>query len=183
MAFKEGSSQAFDTLYKTHIHSLIHYGYKVTNNRSLIQDSIQDLFVELWQSRSTLAQAHSIRHYLLKSLRYKIIRSLQTEVGQPLEGADIPDDSNTIEHLILEGEDSLRHSLQLGAALLQLPKRQKEAIHLRYFQGLSNEEVAQIMGVNYQSACKFIYTALRTLRKKLQLASLLIPLFLIMGKI
>ncbi len=177
LAFKEGSQEAFDVLYKTHIQSLIQYGYKITNNRSLIQDCIQDLFVQLWQNRSRLGQVHSIKHYLLKSLRYKIVRSLQKDTAQALDEAELPSDFDTIESRILVQEDSLCNGQQLAAALLQLPKRQKEAIHLRYFQELSNEEVAQVMGVNYQSACKFIYTALKTLREKLQLAGIVPLLF------
>ena len=180
-AFREGSQEAFDKLYKTHIQILIQYGYKITTNRSLIQDCIQDLFVELWQNRSGLGQARSIKHYLLKSLRYKIIRALQKNTTQALDEVEVPYDSDTIESHILAQEDSQQYAQQLAAALLQLPKRQKEAIHLRYFQELSNEEVAQIMGVNYQSACKFIYTALRTLRKKLQLVSLLPLLLMFLG--
>jgi RNA polymerase sigma factor (sigma-70 family) len=183
LAFKEGRREAFDRLYKTHIQALIQYGYKVTNNRSLIQDCIQDLFVELWQNRSSLGQVHSIKHYLLKSLRYKIIRALQKDTTKALEEAELSSDFDTVESHILAQEDSQQYAQQLAAALLQLPKRQKEAIHLRYFQGLSNEEVARLMGVNYQSACKFIYTALRTLRKKLQLTSFLLPLFVLVEKI
>ncbi len=183
LAFKDGSKEAFDTLYKTYIQSLIQYGYKITNNRSLIQDCIQDLFVELWQNRSTLSQVHSIKRYLLKSLRYKILRSLQKDMAQALDEAELPNDFDTIESHILAQEDSQWNAQQLAAALLQLPKRQKEAIHLRYYQELSNEEVAQIMGVNYQSACKFIYTALKTLREKLQLTGIvpfLVPFLEIM---
>lgn len=74
-------------------------------------------------------------------------------------------------------ETLTQQSAQLMSVLETLPKRQWEAIHLRYFQELSNEDVAEVMGVNYQSACKFIYTALKTLREKLQLSSL-IPLLM-----
>ena len=183
LAFREGSRKAFDTIYKTHIQSLIQYGYKLTSNRSLIQDCIQDLFVELWQNRTSLGQVRSIKYYLLKSLRYKLIRALQKNNIQTLDGAEVPDDSGTIESQILAQEDSHRYAQQLAVALLQLPKRQKEAIHLRYYQELSNEEVARMMGVNYQSACKFIYTALGTLRKKLQLIGLLLPFFPFVGKV
>ena len=61
---------------------------------------------------------------------------------------------------------------QLQTSLQKLPKRQQEAINLRYYHDFSNEEVAQIMGVNYQSACKFIYTGLRFLKE-----NIIIPTF------
>ena len=104
-------------------------------------------------------------------------------MAQALDEAELPNDFDTIESHILAQEDSQWNAQQLAAALLQLPTRQKEAIHLRYYPELSNEEVAQIMGVNYQSACKFIYTALKTLREKLQLTGIvpfLVPFLEIM---
>lgn len=56
---------------------------------------------------------------------------------------------------------------------MRCQKRQREAIQLRYFHNMSNEEVVYIMGVNYQSACKFIYTALVPLRDIMHLSSFL----------
>jgi RNA polymerase sigma factor (sigma-70 family) len=58
----------------------------------------------------------------------------------------------------------------LKTIINQLPKRQQEAINLRYYHNFSNEEIAQIMGVNYQSVSNFIYTALRKLKLNLQVS-------------
>jgi RNA polymerase sigma factor (sigma-70 family) len=74
--------------------------------------------------------------------------------------------------------ESLLASLELRSEQLEnlnqilnaLPLRQQEAINLRYYNNFSNEEVAEIMGVNYQSACKFIYMALKKLRENLRVA-------------
>jgi RNA polymerase sigma factor (sigma-70 family) len=174
-AFKEGDREAFDTIYRAHISLLISYGYKLTNNRSLIQDCIQDLFVELWNNRSNQTQVQSIKHYLLKSLRYKLVRRVRMDVTETLEESQLPPDPANFENDLLEWETTHQQVQQLDLVLSQLPRRQKEAIYLRYYEELSNEEVAQVMGVNYQSACKFIYTALKTLRQKLKLTGL-IPL-------
>lgn len=173
--FRASGREAFECLYHSHIQHLISYGGKITRNRNLVQDCIQDLFVELWESRETLAPAHSVRHYLLKALRYKIVHQLQTDRSETLKETQFPIHYENAESEWLLAETTLLNSQQLNAAIDALPKRQKEAIYLRYFQELSNEEVAQVMGVNYQSACKFIYTALKTLRENMRLSAL-IPL-------
>lgn len=173
--FQAGDRATFEFLYHNHIQHLLAYGAKITRNRNLVQDCIQDLFVELWESRENLAMVHSAKHYLLKSLRYKIIRQLQSDRSETLEETQFPIQLENVESEWLLNETTLLNVQQLNAALDRLPKRQKEAIYLRYFQELTNEEVAQVMGVNYQSACKFIYTALKTLREKMHLSAL-IPL-------
>ncbi|WP_373511293.1 RNA polymerase sigma factor [Persicitalea sp.] len=173
--FQAGDQAAFESLYQNHIQLLIAYGRKITTDHNAIQDCIQDLFVELWESRQTIAYAQSARHYLLKALRYKIVRQIQLDQSETLEETHFPIEHDNAESQWLLSETSLRNSRRLNSAIGQLPKRQKEAIYLRYFEELSNEEVAQVMGVNYQSACKFIYTALKNLRERMQLSTL-IPL-------
>ncbi|CAG4990920.1 hypothetical protein DYBT9275_00640 [Dyadobacter sp. CECT 9275] len=49
--------------------------------------------------------------------------------------------------------------------LSQLPERQVEAITLRYFDGFSVDEIAQIMGVTDKSVRNFLYKALFSLRQ------------------
>nr|WP_295922026.1 sigma-70 family RNA polymerase sigma factor [uncultured Dyadobacter sp.] len=175
-AFKQGDRVAFAGLYQAHVQHLIRYGYKITSNRGLIQDCTQDLFVELWESRESLTEIRSLRFYLLKSLRYKIVRHLRFEHVDFDEGQMEADDDH-FESRTVKEETVTRQSQQLEAALATLPKRQQEAIHLRFFNDLNNEEVARIMGVNYQSACKFIYSGLKTLREIMHLSSIIPVLF------
>lgn len=176
-AFKQGDRVAFARLYQAHVQYLIRYGYKITTNRNLIQDCTQDLFVELWESRESLSEIRSLRFYLLKSLRYKIVRHLRFEQSVDFDEDHMEADHDHFENRAVNEETVTRQSQQLEAALATLPKRQQEAIHLRFFNDLNNEQVARIMGVNYQSACKFIYTGLRTLREIMHLSSIIPVLF------
>jgi len=164
-AFQKGNRLAFEQIYRTHIQHLIRYGYKVTHDKPVIQDCIQDLFMELWDSRENLSEVLSIKHYLLKSLRYKIVRSISRHPTETLETAELETDEDHFEMQLMREEIGIQQNRKLHAALSRLPKRQKEAIFLRYFEELSNEEVADLMGVNYQSACKFIYSGLKNLRE------------------
>lgn len=170
-SFKNGDRAAFETIYKQQVRGLLNYGYKVTSDRSLIEDSIQDLFVDLWQNRHNISETTSIKFYLFKALRYKIGRNYKT-----IEKVDFQN-INHLQELVLPHENFLMstevHSDQmkhLKELIEKLPKRQQEAINLRYFHNFSNEEIAHIMGVNYQSACKFIYTALRKLKLNLKVS-------------
>jgi RNA polymerase sigma factor (sigma-70 family) len=55
----------------------------------------------------------------------------------------------------------------LKTKLEQLPERQREVIHLRYFQNLKNEEIADIINVNYQSVSNLLHRAVKNLKKQL----------------
>lgn len=181
-AFRKGNKEAFEKIYRDHVRDLVNYGYKVTMDRRLIEDSIQDLFVEIWQSRTRLSETTSVRFYLFRALRNKIIRNNRTNEERLLLAPDY-DGHNAYEisheNYLIGLEVQSVQMANLRELIVNLPRRQQEAINLRYYHNFSNEEIAQIMGVNYQSACKFIYSALKTLKLNLQVSitSWLFPIF------
>lgn len=170
-AFKQGDRSAFESIYRAHAHDLVNFGYRVTNNRTVIEDCIHDLFVDLWQRRDFLSHTTSIKFYLFKALRNKILKQVRSN---ELIGSLIPEDDlepiNSYEHSLIDLEARSEQLAHLYEMINALPERQREAINLRYYHNFSNEDVAEIMGVNYQSACKFIYTALRKLKENLKIA-------------
>lgn len=173
-AFKNGDKASFARIYKEYAKLLLNYGNKVTSDKTVIEDSIQDLFVELWQNRATISETTSIKFYLFRALRYKICRNINQNEFRNFEDIHNTrehfDDASSIESFFIGLEVQALQMNHLKSSISQLPKRQQEAINLRYYHNFSNEEVAHIMGVNYQSACKFIYTALRKLKVSLRVS-------------
>ena len=49
-SFKSGSSEALEHIYRTYAKDLFNFGMKIKANSSLVEDAIQELFVELWSS-------------------------------------------------------------------------------------------------------------------------------------
>ena len=158
------------------------YGHKITSNVQLIEDSIHDLFIELWQSRESLSETDSIKFYLFRSLRNKIQRAQQRDVFYrasdltQLDELELSEDFIETQLIKSEGQEHLLR--QLHAGYEHLSPRQQQAIDLRFRHHFSNEEIAQIMGVTYQSACKFIYSGLKTLREVVRIFGLFLVLFI-----
>ena len=180
-SFKGGDRGAFAAIYDQYAAVLLNYGSKTISDQALVEDCIQDLFIELWTSRERLSSTTSIKFYLFKALRYKIYRKVNASRNDTTESIDdylsvlrnYPDEENYVEAEV----QSLQMS-HLKDTLDKLPSRQREAITLRYFHFFSNEEIAQIMGVNYHSACKFIYAGLKNLKENLKVAAMTIVVIL-----
>ncbi|HYH55355.1 MAG TPA: sigma factor, partial [Anseongella sp.] len=77
--FRKGEKEAFDLIYHNYVHLLYNYGIRISSDTVLVEDGIQDLFVEIWQKRATLGATGSIKYYLFKSLRRKISRKVLRE--------------------------------------------------------------------------------------------------------
>jgi RNA polymerase sigma-70 factor (ECF subfamily) len=168
-SFKAGDQRAFAEMYQRYVRVLYHYGFRVTPNAALIEDSIQDLFIELWRMRENLSDTTSIKYYLFRSLRRRISRKLNSDplLNEPAELDDLLDALRTPSfetHLVQQqAHDESIQNVQTG--LHRLTRRQREAVQLRYYDNLSYQEMSARMSLNYQSVCNLIHEALSTLRR------------------
>lgn len=71
-------------------------------------------------------------------------------------------------------EEESEHAKLLIQAFDKLSNRQKEVIYLKYYLGLSYDEVSEIMEVNYQVARNLLYLAIRSMKKMISMVKLLI---------
>lgn len=174
-AFKQGDWEAYTSLYNTYFPLLNNYGYKFTRNSNLIEDAIHDLFVRLWTTRDHLGNPVSVKNYLYKSLRNTLIRKIQTEGKYTgMDSGEYPfgfEVSYTEPAGLAVEEKEFREKLQ--AVINTLPPRQKEIIFLRFYEGLSYDEIADIMSISINSAYKLLYKALENLQHILGPSSML----------
>jgi RNA polymerase sigma factor (sigma-70 family) len=158
--FKEGDRPAFAALYDRYIQELLTYGYRVTSDRQLIRDAIQDLFLHLWTSRENLADTDSVRYYLFRCLRNSLVKSvrqeqMQSSLPEACFHLPAPETDET-------DADQIR---RLQAAIQQLSPREQEVIQLRYVHNFSIQEVADMLGITNQSVRNTQYRALGHLRE------------------
>jgi len=172
--FKDGSEAALAILIRRHSKPLAQYGRKLVKDDDLIQDCIQDTYIQLWQYRKNLRQLDEIRPYLFTCLRRKIIHSFRSQSHYALGlEEDTPFLTEfSIEDRLIENETEAQQVAQLNHYLNLLPKRQKEAIYLRFFENMANDEIASIMGIKYQTATNLIHDGLSQLRRSLAPESL-----------
>jgi RNA polymerase sigma factor (sigma-70 family) len=165
---RQGKESAFEALYKKYIGDLLHYGHRMGEEEEVLKDQIQDLFVELWKSRERLSATDSVKFYLFKALRYKLIRyNHRAASSVPLRG-EAPGLEESVENRILHAEQEWLTHKHLRQAIERLPKRQQEIIHLRFFQGFSNREIAALMNLQYQSATNLVHRSLQSMKEYLR---------------
>ncbi len=171
-SFRKGDREAFATLFRNHYESLYRYGGKFTTDHQLLEDCIQELFIELWKANSRTTVL-SVRSYLLKSLKYKLLRSL----GKKRNVLLLADGDSTFEwsheNFLIAEQEQMEKRQKVLKALEQLSPRQKEIIYLKYYQNLSYEEVGEVMNINYQVARNLLYQAMKTLKKYITFSMLL----------
>ena len=164
---KSGHKEALGEIYQAHVEVLIQYGTRFTSNIQVVEDCIQDLFVELWKNRTGLGETTAIRPYLMAALRRKIYRKNKKAhlVVSDDHDAHLPFEvAHAFEQKLIEKEVSEEQRKKLKSALTSLSKRQQEVIYLKYYAGLDYEDIEAVMGINYQSIRNLVSTALKKLK-------------------
>lgn len=160
---RKNNKAAFSVLYNRHIKSLLRFGLKLSTDQELVKDCLQELFTEFWKKRTTLPEVVQVKIYIFKALRYKLLRAVSNSNKSRMYNLDdLLKDLTTTQ--LIEHETSLERKRILKEQLKKLPERQREVIHLRYFQNLKNEEIAEVINVNYQSVSNLLYRALKNLK-------------------
>ncbi len=173
MEFKNGSDSALSYIYRRYIQYLYNYGCQLTRDEALVQDCVQELFVDLIRNRKKLSNVHHIKFYLFTSIRRKILRKLIKERRRNEESLEPKmverfEIVSSPEHkMINEQLDKEQHHL-LSLACERLTERQREAILLYYYEGFSYKQVAEILGMSKAKSSRvLIYRAIEVLQSHL----------------
>jgi len=169
-SFRNGHEGAFTFLYNRYFDLLYNFGKKLNFKDGVLEDALQDFFIELRVSRKKLGKVEFVKSYLYKSFRRKLLRSKKkTPYLIPLYSENqeaFQVSINTELHFIGAQLNSVQAKF-LERALNQLPKRQKEAIYHFYYESFSYSEIAEIMDIGSAKAARnLIYKGLNSLRKQ-----------------
>ena len=166
---RDGSEEAFVLIYEQFTNALYNYGERLTHDKELIEDSIQDLFVDLWRSKEKLPAVMSVKYYLFKAFKRKVIKKLIRNKKLPIDKNILEDYNFEIvfshESELIARQISEQEQRKLLKSLNKLPRRQKEAITLLFLDGFSYQEVASIMSMSVKSTYNLIYRALAMLKE------------------
>jgi RNA polymerase sigma factor (sigma-70 family) len=168
-----GDELSFTLLFERYHRTLYNYGCKLTANSTIVEDAVQDVFIDVWRLRRNLTEnVSSVKFYLYRALRRRIHvahgKFPLTEELTSLDGHEISSGLADSEIALIENESKDSRAKRVRRLLLELPDRQVEALTLRYFDDFGIDEIALIMGVSEKSVRNFIYKALTSLRQSRQ---------------
>lgn len=175
--FKSGDTASFVSLFRNYYGDLFNYGCKITDDHSLIEDCIQDLFLDLWRTNGK-ADIVSLKAYFFSAFKFKLTKAITKANRTRALNSSFDENKFEISHelfMINDQEDQLLKN-KVYNAINELSPRQKEIIYLKFHEGLSYEEVSEIMGLNYQASRNLIYQAVKVLKKII--ATFMLPVIL-----
>lgn len=175
--FRAGDRCAFETIYNEYIDILYSYGSRITSDRSLLLDSIQDMFVEIYTYGKSLNKPESLEFYLIKTLKHILIKKLR-EKNRFTHPEQLPDFFDLKFSLEQEAQEVKEENIVLlQKELLSLDSAKRELLFLKFNSGLTYNEIGQLLGIKPDTVKKQVYRLLNYLKGKL--AKKIVNLFIL----
>lgn len=159
---RQGKREALGYLFKYFYNDLYQYALTMLSEPSNAQDHLQQCFLKLWEKRSSLPSSVNVKAYLLQSLRFSVIDQIRRDKTSSKKLLDFYI-INQIKGDAQENASSLKLE-KLKEALQQLSSVQKEIIYLRFYNQVPYTEIAEIIGMKYQSVRNAAHRAIKKLR-------------------
>ena len=179
LAFKAGSEGAFEELFEKYKRPLINYIYRFMGSRDLAEELTQEVFLKVYRSGHQYEARARFSTWLyriatnvtMNELRRREYKTPTRSLDAPLGGNDDGPKHEPADKGNPDAYQSLAGRRLEGAtrsALAELPEKQRAAVILSKFQGLSYEEIAGSLGCSLGAVKSLIHRGMGSLSRKLE---------------
>jgi RNA polymerase sigma factor (sigma-70 family) len=170
---KTGDPMALGYLYDTYVDKLYLAALKMTDDRELAKDALHEVFIELWTYRDSIGDVAYSQAYLVRVLRNILLKKFRNgkfttrysiaSEGSGMEETFVCPEENR-EAVLISADTDKEVRVRLNKALAKLTTRQKLILKLHFYEGLSYEQIAERLSMNYQSVNNLAFRTIRHLR-------------------
>lgn len=170
---RTGDSKAYDAIVLAYVVDLVRFASIMLKNRDGAEDVVQEVFLQVWMRRESLPATDRLGPYLYRAIRNRVIDTIRAETtrkryytqlaaepGYGTSHADVMTARN-------EMEETNETSGILETAVNALTERQRMVLMLRYEQGLTHAQVAEVLGISLRAAEQLAKRALIVLRSQI----------------
>ncbi len=182
LKLKEGNEQAFQILFKKYYSAMCHFARQFLNDSELAEETVQDMFVKIWEKRESLNIETSVKHYFFRSVRNHCLNQIQHEKIKKQYAKVVLESAN---HEISPEQYFIEVDLvkRIEASIEALPPKRKEIFRLSREQGMKYKDIAETLNISVKTVEAQMGLALKHLRDELKdFSTHLITLFLILKK-
>ena len=162
-----GEHFSLETIYDEHAQALFAYVLNLTRDELETHDVLQDVFLKLAAQPQLLNQAQNQRNFLLGLAHNRVIdrwRRRDTRLRRECEFHD-----HQFEMFAVPTDpDKAQFQSSISKALLELPAEQRSVVHLKLWEGMTFDAIAEVLGIPPNTAASRFRYGIDKLRDRLR---------------
>ena len=165
--------ELLDRLIEQYQHRLFRYLLHLAGKREIAEDLFQETWIRVLERGHQYNARHEFSTWLYAVARNLTIDYLRRKSPVSLDGLTTVDEDKPFEPVdarpsaweVIAQREQSEH---IGAAMVHLPAEYREAIVLRFYDGLALEEIATVTGARLSTVKSRVYRGLQLLLEELK---------------
>lgn len=164
---QDGDHDAFGDLVHRHTKRFYSVAYRIVQHRDDAEDIVQAAFLKLWERPELWDQRRGAK---FTTWFYTVVTNLCLDHAKRKRPLPLPEEIEIIDGKPDQADllEHKQHGALLERFIRMLPQRQQVALTLCFFEGLSNQEAADVIGVNLKALQSLVMRAKTTLKERLK---------------
>lgn len=160
----KGDRKAFENLFQKYYGMLCDYALSYLNNANETEDTVQDVFVYIWNHRTTIRVDNTVRSYLFASVKHRALNVLKhqaVERSHSLLLVEFLEDLGREEY----SEEETLQLKQVRQAVRMLSPQCRLAFMKSCLEGKKYKEIAEEMHISVNTVKSHILKAYRSIHE------------------
>lgn len=163
---KETSEAEFKSIYFQLYPDLFRVGSYILKDSLEAEDVVQEVFLTLWEKRNELHKIDDLKSYTIRATQNRSFDRLKASKKEQERILKIETDEESYSGFELNEEDDFREVLEV--AVSKLSPKCRLVFSLSRFEGLSNDEISEYLGISKRTVETQISNALKSFRGELK---------------
>ena len=157
-------AQAYRELVGKYLNFCVRFAERMTGSRQDAEEIAQDVCLKIWNEAARWQPQAKFSTWL-----YRVVMNRCIDYKRKVVPLTVIDTEALADGARAADEEMMREqqALRVRLALKQLPERQRAAVILSYYEGVTNQEAADAMGMQLGAFQQLLFRARQSLKEKL----------------